>query len=204
MGTWYQCKKCKRLYDSPWDSELFSWCGCMFYKQQLTKSMYWLASKQDTIFIGQSVEYEGTGMYATVKDIHESKRVELPVAEAMQMGITTGLAIGGMVPISIFPRWNFLLLATDGLVNHLDKYPLISDYRPKAIIRTAVGSERPLDPQWQHKGNFSGAFRQMLQTVDLIELHEPEDIFPAYRYAYERTDGRSTLLVEFGDYYNEK
>ena len=28
--------------------------------------------------------------------------------------------------------------------------------------------------------------------------------FPSYEKALNRTDGRSTILVEFGDYYNEK
>jgi len=40
--------------------------------------------------------------------------------------------------------------------------------------------------------------------VDIIELHESGDIYPAYQHAYQRTDGKSTLLVEFGDYYSEK
>ena len=48
------------------------------------------------------------------------------------------------------------------------------------------------------------AYRKMLSTVEIIELEEPEDIFKSYKKAYERDDGKSTLLVEFGDYYNEK
>jgi hypothetical protein len=68
----------------------------------------------------------------------------------------------------------------------------------------SVGSERPVDPQCQHKGNFSEAFRNMCQTIEVIELHEPEDILPAYAKALNRTDGVSTILVEFGDYIKEK
>ena len=41
-------------------------------------------------------------------------------------------------------------------------------------------------------------------TIDIIELHEPEDIVPAYELALNRTDGKSTILVEFGDYSKEK
>ena len=44
----------------------------------------------------------------------------------------------------------------------------------------------------------------MLETIDVIELSEPEDILPAYKKAYSRTDGKSTILVEWGDFYNEK
>ena len=46
--------------------------------------------------------------------------------------------------------------------------------------------------------------RKMLNTVEIIELFEPEDIFPSYKKAYERKDGKSSLMVEFGDFYNEK
>ena len=38
----------------------------------------------------------------------------------------------------------------------------------------------------------------------LIRLDEPEQIFPAYQKALEREDGKSTIVVEYGDYYNEK
>jgi hypothetical protein len=75
---------------------------------------------------------------------------------------------------------------------------------PKVIIRVAVGSESPVDPQCQHKGNFTEAFRSMTKTLDIIELHEPEDILPAYLKALSRTDGRSTILVEFADYCKTK
>jgi len=76
--------------------------------------------------------------------------------------------------------------------------------RPKVIIRVAVGSEHPVDPQCQHKGNFSDAFRLMLKNTEVIELVEPEDILPAYEKALNRTDGVNTILVEFADFNKEK
>jgi len=36
----------------------------------------------------------------------------------------------------------------------------------------------------------------------LIELHEPEDVFDAFVYSYNRNG--STVIVEWGDYYSEK
>ena len=47
--------------------------------------------------------------------------IELPVAEEMQMGMSFGMSLDGTIPISIYPRWNFLLCAINQLVNHLDK-----------------------------------------------------------------------------------
>ena len=74
----------------------------------------------------------------------------------------------------------------------------------KVIIRTGIGSERPLHPQHQHIGDFTKAFQLMAPNIDMVRLEEPEDIFPAYQHAYDRTDGMSSIIVEYGDFYNEK
>jgi pyruvate/2-oxoglutarate/acetoin dehydrogenase E1 component len=176
----------------------------MKYFDELKRSMNWLGQKPETMFLGQAVEYAGTGMTTTLKDIDKAKLLEVPVAEEMQMGMSIGLALKGIVPISLFPRWNFLLLGTNQIVNHLDKIPFMTDqpYKPKVIIRTSIGSERPLHPQHQHVGDYTEAFKLMCKTVNVVRLDEPEEIFPAYEAAYNAE--HSTILVEWGDYYNEK
>lgn len=178
----------------------------MKYFDELKKSMEWLGEKESTFFVGQAVEVPGTAMFNTLKDVPQKKRLELPVFEDTQMGISIGMALTGKKIISIFPRWNFLLCATNQLVNHLDKLPLISEgeVNPSLIIRTSVGSQRPLFPGHQHIGNMSDGFKKILNTVEIIELNEPNQIFKSYKKAYDRKDGKSTLIVEFGDYYNEK
>src|SRR6185295_1899835 len=111
------------------------------------------------------VAYEGTAMFKTLRDVPPHKRLELPVAEDMQLGMATGMALAGMLPIAVYPRWNFLLLATSQLVLHLDKLPLMCrSVRPRVIIRTAVATEEPLNPGPQHLGNFCDAFDDMLET----------------------------------------
>ena len=178
----------------------------MKYADELTKSMIYLSKDPRTIFLGQAVAYPGTAMTNTLKSIPKSKLYELPVAEEMQLGISNGLALNNFIPISIFPRWNFLLLATNQLINHLDKFEVMSQglFKTKVIIRTSIGSQRPLHPQHQHVGDFTEAFKKVLSTVDIIRLEEPKDVIPAYEKALERDDGKSTILVEYGDYYNEK
>lgn len=178
----------------------------MKYAEELSRAMEYLARDQRTIFLGQAVACPGTAMTNTLKNVPRDKLLELPVTEEMQMGMSTGMALTGYVPISIYPRWNFLLLAVNQIVNHLDKLPIISNggYQPRVIIRTGIGSERPLHPQHQHIGDFTEAFRLMCQRIEVIRLDEPEQVFPAYEKALEREDGRSTIVVEYGDYYNEK
>ena len=178
----------------------------MKYIDQLKHAMSMLADHPKTLFVGQAVEYEGTGLYDTLSHLPSYKRIELPVAEYLQCGLANGMAIEGMIPVSTFPRWNFLLMGVDQLVNHLDKFSSMSDGRcnPKVIVRVAVGSEYPVDPQCQHKGNFSDAFRKMFKSIEVIELLEADQIVPAYEKALNRTDGISTILVEFADYSKTK
>lgn len=176
------------------------------YYNEIKKAMSYLAEHPKTIFIGQSVEYDGTGLYESLAHLPAEKKMEFPVAEYLQCGVANGMAIEGMIPISTFPRFNFLLMGTDQIVNHLDKFINLSDGRcaPKVIIRVAVGSEWPVHPQEQHVGNFANAFKCMLKNIDVIELNETKDILPSYKKALEREDGLSTILVEFSDHYKTK
>ena len=175
------------------------------YFSELKKSMEFLAKKNNTIFLGQAVEYKGTAMSNTLVDVPKSKKIELPVAEEFQMGISIGCLMKNLIPISIYPRWNFLILATNQLVNHLDKFEKMNNgkYKSKAIIRTSIGSKRPLHPQDQHIGDFSSAFKLMAKNIDIIILKESKEIFQAYKKAYNNKTKHS-IIVEYGDYYNEK
>jgi len=122
----------------------------------------------------------------------------------MQMGITIGMLMNNYIPVSIFPRWNFLLLALNQLVNHLDKLPEMTNnyYSSKAIIRTSIGAQRPLHPQSQHISDFTRSVKMMTKTITVVKLNEPKQIFNEYKKALNRKN--STILVEYGDYYNEK
>jgi len=42
------------------------------------------------------------------------------------------------------------------------------------------------------------------KNVEVIILEEPAQIFPSYEKSLNRQDGKSTILVEYGDYYQEK
>ena len=165
------------------------------YSSELYRAMKWLGEQDNTIFLGQAVVYPGTAQTQTFSGVPDDRKLEMPVCEEMQMGISTGLALNGFIPISVYPRWNFLLLATNQIVNHLDKIPSYSTYRPKVIIRVGVGSEDPLYPGPQHVGDFAEAFRRMCPRIMIRQLHKPDDVVCAYMEAYRR-DG-SSILVEY-------
>ncbi|MCA9408215.1 MAG: hypothetical protein KC733_05970 [Candidatus Omnitrophica bacterium] len=168
--------------------------------------MEWLSQQDNTLFVGQTVAGPGTFMFQTLRDLPKEKTLEMPINESFQMQFTIGLALAGYTPISVYPRQNFLLLATADMVNMLDKIPAISDNQvlPRIIIRVAAGPYEPVHPGHQHVGNYAEGFRKMFSWIDVVELEEPQDIFPAYEHAYTRKDQKATLIIEHGNYYNAK
>jgi len=171
----------------------------MNYFDQLSKAMETVAQHPRAVFMGQAVEYPGTAMFNTLKNVPKEKKLELPVAEDMQMGMAIGMSLNGELPICIYPRINFLLLAINQLVLHLDKLPLYSRWKPKVIIRTAIAIDKPMDPGHQHLGDFTLALRYMLSTVRIRKLINPGDIVRTYQQAIE--DDASYLIVENMAYY---
>ncbi len=160
-----------------------------------------LSADPATIFLGQAVLVPGTAMSTTLRDVPDVKKIEFPVAEDFQLGAAIGMSLCGTLPVCIFPRWNFLLLAMNQLVLHMDKLPVYSHggYRPKVIVRTAVATDEPLNPGPQHLGDFTDAVRAMLTTVQIYELRTASDVRWSYKHALER-DG-STILVEYAKNY---
>src|SRR3990172_291491 len=137
----------------------------MTYFDELTRTMTWLGEQPDAVFIGQQVRYPGNALYKTLAGVPDEKKIELPVAEDMQMGMSIGLAMAGKTVISIYPRMDFLLCAMNQLVNHLDKnlYPLTG----KVIIRTCIGSTKPLHPGVQHCGDYTEGIEGLLKNVQV-------------------------------------
>jgi len=168
--------------------------------------MKWLGEKDDTVFLGQACKVSGHAISSTLEKVPMEKRIELPVFEEAQMGISTGMALEGLVPITMYPRFDFFILAANQIINHLDKIRDMSEgeMTPKVIIRVSVGSKDPIDAGPQHTQDHTLAFRNMLTDIEVIELNNAEDVFPAFRHAYERDDGKSTLLIEYGEYYGKK
>ena len=162
----------------------------------INAAMLMFAAQPHSLFIGQGVAYDGVAMFRDLEGVPMEQRLELPVCEELQMGMGTGLALQGILPISIYPRFDFLILALNQLVNHLDKISYMSrgDFQPKVIIRTKVGSKWPLNAGPQHTQDHTEAVRLMLTTVAVEKITKPEQILPVYEAAIARKG--PTLIVE--------
>ena len=177
----------------------------MTYKKELIKSMNFLSRHPKTIFLGQSVSYPGNSMFNTLVGVPENKKIELPVFEDVQMGISIGLAMEGFIPVTCYPRFDFLILAFNQIVNHLDKIRLMTrqEFKPRIIIRTAIGAKRPLDGGPQHTQDYTEIFRKTLSEIKVVKLTNKNKIFTTFKKILNDKDSHSYLVIEDGDKFNK-
>lgn len=177
----------------------------MTYFDKLKMAAEELAKDQKVIFVGQAVAYPGTAVTRQLVDVPKEQLLELPVAEDFQAGFCIGLALEGFLPVSIYPRFNFAILACNQIFNHLDKWSAMSDgeSKLKVITKVVVGSNQPLDPGFQHQANYVDAFRSMTTDIPVFNIVDTDMIEPAYRFAHTEPN-KSFILVEHGDMYNNE
>lgn len=176
----------------------------MKYKDELVKAMELLALNENVIFLGQSVQYSGNAIYNTLEKIDNNRKIELPVFEDIQMGMSMGLALNGFIPVTCYPRFDFLIVAINQMVNHLDKIDYMSKgaMKPRIIIRTSIGPKEPLDGGPQHTADYTSAMKEMMTTINVVSLTRAEEIVPAYIKALEDKNNLISLIIEDGASYN--
>lgn len=171
------------------------------YFDELKRACEFLAKDRRVVFVGQGVSYKAHGITGQLSDIANTKKIELPVFENTQAGICLGMAIEGYIPVCVYPRWNFLILACDQIVNHIDKWQLMDCGPAKVIIKVATPTTSPLNAGHQHSQAFADGLYHMCDTVHVVRLFDKKEIFPAYEAALN--DTRSTILVEYAENYNQ-
>lgn len=169
------------------------------YKDELTNVMTMLGERENTVFIGQQIVYAGNPMSTTLTNVPKEKMIELPVMEETQMGMSLGIAMTGKTVITFYPRWDFIILAANQLINHLDKYELMTNKKANVLIRLGKGSDKPLDPGHQHKGNYFKEFSSMCSNIKFHNLLTAADISKSYEEAYSL--GGIHVLVEYPELY---
>jgi pyruvate/2-oxoglutarate/acetoin dehydrogenase E1 component len=171
------------------------------YKDALTNAMTFLGMMSDTIFIGQQTLYAGNPMSTTLGGVPKNKIIELPVMEDSQMGMSLGMAMTGDFVITFYPRWDFLVCATNQLLNHLDKIKLMSNnqFNPNIIIRLGKGSDNPIDPGHQHKGNYFSEYQSLCKNISFHNLLSHDTIEDKYKECYDK--GGIHVIVEYPEIY---
>ena len=96
------------------------------YPQAIHEALDQALALDPRVFImGQGVDDPG-GMFGTTKGVNDKHGAErcfdTPLAEASMTGIAMGAALGGMRPVYMHNRPDFLFLTLDQLVNHASKW----------------------------------------------------------------------------------
>ena len=127
--------------------------------------------------------------------------IEMPVMEDSQMGMSLGLSLSGKFVITFYPRWDFLICASNQLISHVDKIKLMSnnEWNPNMIIRVGKGSDKPIDPGHQHKGNYLEEYKSLCKNIEFHDLKTSSDVELAYKYVTK--EGGIHVLVEYPELY---
>ncbi len=172
------------------------------YKDELTKAMESLAQDPLVRFVGYGVKIGGRAG-GTLKNVSDSKLIEMPVAENLMVGFAIGISLKGLKPVVFIERMDFILNALDAIVNHLDKIEALShgEFRPAIILRIVIGNRsKPLFTGKTHTQDFTPALKSLV-SFPVIALHDASQIQREYTAAHDRL-GRlstSTALIELKD-----
>lgn len=145
------------------------------------------------IFIGYNVA-RGDAM-GTLKEVSASQKIETPVAENLMAGLAIGISFEGFLPVVYFERHDFMLVAMDAIVNHIDKIERIShgEYKVPVIIRAITADAGPFYSGITHSQDFTN----LLKTAVTFPVSDPKngsEILEAFRSA--TASGRPAIIIE--------
>ena len=162
------------------------------YKEAVITSMNNLAS-EGAIFIGYNVKY-GDAM-GTLKDVPQDQKIETPVAENLMTGIAIGMSFEGFKPVLYFERHDFMLVAADAIINHIDKIERIShgEFNVPLIIRAVTADAGPFYSGITHSQDFTELFRKAVSFPVLDPLNG-DDVMQAFNGA--KTSQRPMMIIE--------
>jgi len=115
------------------------------YREAIREALY-LALKEDKrVFVfGEGVDDAG-GVFGTTRNLHKEfgkERVfDTPICENTLTGIAMGASLGGLRPILVHMRTDFMLLSMDQLINHVAKWKYMFGGKVSVplVIRAIIG-----------------------------------------------------------------
>ncbi len=170
------------------------------YQRALTIMMGKVCKYEGVMFLGQGIT-TGERIYHTMDRVPLEKCIEMPIAEDLMVGMAIGMALEGFKPIVIFQRMDFMTVAMDQIVNHLDKINKMSNgqFKLPITIRAIVGASN-FNAGLQHTQDFTSMLRIMLKNVPVVLLRTRSEIGRYYHAVHSRA--YPVILVEKRDYYD--
>lgn len=141
----------------------------MRFDQALQAAMAQEFERDAAVFAyGEGINDPG-GFFGTTAGLHEvfgDRCIDVPNSEEALVGFGLGAALGGLRPIFINLRVEFLLLAANALVNHVAKWGDLQGRRVAVpfTIRAMVGRG------WGQGAQHSGSYAAMLAHVPGLQV----------------------------------
>ena len=174
----------------------------MTIRESIIEELHRLSTLDCTVFLGENV-INSKRIYGTLENVPLNKCIEMPIAENLIAGTAIGLSLAGFLPICIFQRMDFMLIAADAIINHACLYSKMTNHQVSCgvIFRTILAS--PLNEKFyvghQHSKDFSYIFEPYMKVIKIPETSPKEAYTTAYKYA---TRGQPILIVESYESFN--
>lgn len=163
------------------------------YKDAVVRAMTNLGMSGNSFFIGYNVK-NGNAM-GTLNNVPDKFKIETPVAENLMTGLAIGMSFEGFKPVVYYERHDFMLVAADAIINHINHIERIShgEYTCPVILRAVVADASPFYSGPTHSQNFTEMFRSAV-TFPIYEPKDGAHMSAAYELASAST--RPAMIVE--------
>ena len=162
------------------------------YKDAMIQSMTELGER-NAIFIGYNVLYGNA--IGTLKNVPDDQKLETPVAENLMAGLAIGMSFEGFLPVIYYERHDFMLVAADAIVNHIDKIERIShgEFKCPVIIRAVTADAGPFYSGITHSQDFTNVFKEAV-SFPVVDPVTGVDVLNAFDDAL--LSGRPAMIIE--------
>ena len=147
------------------------------YREALFETMESaLAQSDDTLIIGQGVD-DHKGIFGTTLGLAEkygvNRVMDTPLAEEAITGISVGASLNGMYPIMTHIRADFMLLATNQIINLVAKYRYMFGglFKVPMLIRAVVGRS------WGQGAQHTQSLQSLFAHIPGLTIIMPSDSF---------------------------
>ena len=110
-------------------------------------------------------------------------------------GLAIGMSFEGFIPVLYYERHDFMLVAADAIVNHIDKIERIShgEFKCPVIIRAVTADAGPFYSGITHSQDFTNVFREAV-SFPVEDPVSGMDVLKVFNDA--ELSGRPVMVVE--------
>lgn len=163
------------------------------YKDGISQAMKELGENEKTIFIGYNVVHGNAG--GSTNDVLDNQKLETPVAENLMLGLGLGMSLEGFKPVVYFERHDFMTVAMDAIINHLDKIERLShgQFKTPVIIKAVSADAGPFYSGPTHSQDFTEGLKKLI-SIPVLEPKTGKEVLEAYNSVSNIT--QPVLVIE--------